>query len=114
MTNENNNVIAEKLAVPIYEDALKPFTKEISKGLTSIARMANAGIFLVEDGVHALTNVLRMTAHNLACLPPEQITFERPRVALQALNEAKFAINEEEIQHLFSNLISSSLDNSMN
>jgi len=51
-----------------------------------------------------------MTAENLALLPPEQISFDRPRVALQALNEAKFAINEDEIQRLFSNLISASLD----
>lgn len=111
MTDENLNGVAEKLAIPIYKDALSPFAREVSKGLVSIARMANSGVFLVEDSVHAITSVLRMTAENLALLPPEQISFDRPRVALQALNEAKFTINEEEIQRLFSNLISASLDN---
>ena len=72
--------------------------------------MVNSGVFLVEDSVHAVTSVLRMTAENLALLPPKQISFDQPRVALQALNEAKFAINEDEIQRLFSNLISASLD----
>lgn len=110
MTNENLKTIAEKLAIPIYEDALSPFAKELSRGLVSIARMVNSGIFLVEDSVQAVTNVLRMTAENLALLPRDQILFDRPRVALQALNEARFAINEEEIQRLFSNLISESLD----
>lgn len=110
MIDESAKTIAEKLAVPVYEDALSPFAKELSKGLVSIARMVNSGIFLVEDSVHAVTSVLRMTAENLALLPPKQISFDRPRVALQALNEAKFAINEDEIQRLFSNLISASLD----
>ncbi|MEQ9845195.1 DUF4393 domain-containing protein [Pectobacterium brasiliense] len=110
MIDESAKAIAEKLAVPVYEDALSPFAKELSKGLVSIARMVNSGVFLVEDSVHAVTSVLRMTAENLALLPPKQISFDRPRVALQALNEAKFAINEDEIQRLFSNLISASLD----
>lgn len=110
MIDENTKVIVEKLAVPVYEDALSPFAKELSKGLVSIARMVNSGVFLLEDSVHAVTNVLRMTAQNLALLPPEQISFNQPRVALQALDEAKFAINEDEIQRLFSNLISASLD----
>jgi len=110
MTDDNLKAIVEKLAIPIYEDALSPFAKELSRGLVSIARMVNSGVFLVEDSVHAVTSVLRMTAENLALLPPAQISFDRPRVALQALNEAKFAINEEEIQRLFSNLISASLD----
>ena len=111
MVNESANTIVEKLAVPVYEDALSPFAKELSKGLVSIARMVNSGVFLVEDSIHAVTSVLRMTAENLALLPPKQISFDRPRVALQALNEARFAINEDEIQRLFSNLISASLDN---
>lgn len=110
MIDESAKAIVEKLAVPVYEDALSPFAKELSKGLVSIARMVNSGVFLVEDSVHAVTSVLRMTAENLALLPPKQISFDRPRVALQALNEAKFAINEDEIQRLFSNLISASLD----
>lgn len=99
----------DKLAVPIYEDALKPFAKEISNGLVSIARMANSGIYLLEDCVVTTNRVLRMVAENLALLPVDEISFERPRVALHALNEAKFAINEEEIQKLFANLISASL-----
>ncbi|CAM7265957.1 DUF4393 domain-containing protein [Citrobacter freundii] len=110
MVDESAKAIVEKLAVPVYEDALSPFAKELSKGLVSIARMVNSGVFLVEDSVHAVTSVLRMTAENLALLPPKQISFDQPRVALQALNEAKFAINEDEIQRLFSNLISASLD----
>lgn len=101
MIDESAKAIVEKLAVPVYEDALSPFAKELSKGLVSIARMVNSGVFLVEDSVHAVTSVLRMTAENLALLPPKQISFDRPRVALQALNEAKFAINEDEIQRLF-------------
>lgn len=110
MSDDALNKIIEKLAVPVYEDALKPFSKEISKGLVSIARMVNCGIYLVEDCVFATAEVLRMTGENLALLPPERISFEKPRVALQALNEARFAINEEEIQRLFSNLITSSID----
>ncbi|MCX9005717.1 DUF4393 domain-containing protein [Citrobacter portucalensis] len=110
MVDESAKAIVEKLAVPVYEDALSPFAKELSKGLVSITRMVNLGVFLVEDSVNAVTSVLRMTAENLALLPPKQISFDRPRVALQALNEAKFAINEDEIQRLFSNLISASLD----
>ncbi len=110
MPEESFTTITEKLAVPIYEDALSPFAKEVSKGLVSIASMVNSGVFLVEDSVIALTNVLRMTAENLAILPPDRISFERPRIALQALNEAKYLINEHEIQSLFSNLITSSLD----
>ncbi|MEH0015427.1 DUF4393 domain-containing protein [Citrobacter portucalensis] len=110
MIGESVKAVAEKLAVPVYEDALSPFAKELSKGLVSIARMVNSGVFLMEDSVCAVTNVLRMTAENLALLPPKQISFDRPRVALQALNEARFAINEDEIQRLFSNLISASLD----
>lgn len=110
MPEDPISIATEKLAVPVYEDALKPFAKELSKGLVSIARMVNSGVYLIEDCVSATTNVLRMTAENLALLPPERVTFERPRVALQALNEAKFAINEEEIQKLFANLISSSFD----
>lgn len=102
--------IAEKLAIPIYEEVLSPFAKELSKGLVSIARMVNSSVFLVEDSVHAVTNVLRMTAENLALLPPDRVSFERPRIALQALNEARFTINEEDIQRLFANLITTSLD----
>ncbi|MCP3129454.1 DUF4393 domain-containing protein [Shewanella sp. KJ2020] len=110
MTDENLKLVVEKLAIPVYEEALSPFAKELSKGLVSIAKIVNSGVFLVEDSVHAITSVLRMTAESLTFLPPEQISFDRPRVALQALNEVKFAINEDEIQRLFSNLISASLD----
>lgn len=102
--------IAKQLVRPIYEDALKPFSQEISKGLLGIARSINSGIFLVEDCVNATVGVLRLTAEQLAIIPPDRIDFSRPRVALQALDQAKFTVNEEEVQKLFSNLIASSLD----
>ena len=111
MSGDELKTITEKLAVPFYEDALRPFSKEVSKGLVSIAKIVNSGVFLIEDCTHTVTNVLRMAAENLSLLPQENISFEKPRIALQALNESKFAINELEIQQLFANLISSSLNN---
>jgi len=42
MTDENVKALAAKLAIPVYEDALSPFAKELSKGLVSIARMVDS------------------------------------------------------------------------
>ena len=101
--------IAKNLAVPVYEDALQPFAKEISKGLLSVAKSVNAGLFLMEDCIKATVGVIRLTAEQLAMLPPEGIDFSRPRVALQALDQAKYAVDEIETQKLFAGLIASSL-----
>ncbi|EOW9236039.1 TPA: DUF4393 domain-containing protein [Vibrio cholerae] len=109
MNEESERELVNKLAVPVYEDVLKPFGQEISKGLVSVARSVNSGVFLMEECVQATVNVLRLTGEKLALLPPKEISFSNPRVALQALDQAKFSVNEVHIQELFANLIASSL-----
>ena len=109
MNEETQKELVKQLARPVYEDALKPFSKEIAHGLVSVARSINAGMFLMEDCVVATTNVLRMTAEKLALLPPSELSFTNSRVALQALDQSKFAVNQTEIQELFANLIATSL-----
>ncbi|ABE56556.1 conserved hypothetical protein [Shewanella denitrificans OS217] len=110
MNEDIEKGLVNNLAVPVYEDVLRPFGKEISKGLASVARSVNTGLYLMEDCVNATVSVIRMTGEKLALLPPEEITFSNPRVALQALDQAKFLVNEIQIQELFSQLIASSLN----
>ncbi|EJL6852752.1 DUF4393 domain-containing protein [Vibrio cholerae] len=102
--------VAKEVAVPFYNDALSPVSREVGKGLESVARMANAGIFLAEDCVQALTSVLRMTGQQLLCLPPERVSVERPRVAAKVIEEARYAIEEPEVQQMFASLLSAAMD----
>jgi hypothetical protein len=75
MNDDIKKELLNKLAVPVYEDVLKPFGTEISNGLTSVARSINTGLYLMEDCVQATTNVIRMTGEMLALLPPKEIDF---------------------------------------
>jgi len=102
--------IVKEVAVPFYNDALSPVSREVGKGLESVARMANAGIFLAEDCVQALTSVLRMTSQQLLCLPPERVSVERPRVAAKVIEEARYAIREPEVQQMFASLLAAAMD----
>ncbi|MGF1806263.1 DUF4393 domain-containing protein [Aliivibrio sifiae] len=102
--------VAKEVAVPFYNDALSPVSKEIGKGLESIACMVNSGIFLAEDCVQALTSVLRMTGEQLLCLPSERISIERPRVAVKIIEEARYVIGEPEVQQMFATLLAASMD----
>mgnify|MGYP006967511855 CR=1 FL=1 len=43
MLEEPQKELVKQLAVPVYEDTLKSFGVEISKGLVSIARSVNTG-----------------------------------------------------------------------
>jgi hypothetical protein len=102
--------IAKEVALPFYTDAISPAAKEVGNGLTSIARMVNAGIYLTEDCVTTLTAVLRLAGEQLCLLPPERIRLDRPRVSASVMEEARCAINEPEIQEMFANLLASSMD----
>ena len=102
--------IAKEVALPFYKDAISPAAKEVGNGLTSIARMVNAGIYLTEDCVTTLTAVLRLTGEQLCLLPPERIRLDRPRISASVMEEARCAINEPEIQEMFANLLASSMD----
>jgi len=102
--------VAKEVVVPFYNDALSPLSKEVGKGLESVARMANAGIFLAEDCVQALTSVMRLTAQQLMCIPEERLSIEKPRVAAKVIEEARYAINEPEVQEMFANLLAASMD----
>lgn len=102
--------VVKEVVVPLYNDALSPVSKEVGKGLESVARMANAGIFLAEDCVEALTSVLRMTGQQLVCLPPERVSIERPRVAAKVIEESRYAIREPEVQQMFASLLSAAMD----
>lgn len=101
--------ITKEIAVPFYNDAISPAAKEVGKGLASLARMVNAGVYLAEDCTQTLAIVLHKTAEQLLILPPDQIVLEQPRIAATALEESRFAIDEPEIQDLFATLIASSM-----
>ncbi len=102
--------VAKEVALPFYNDAVSPAAKEFGKGLTSIAGMVNAGIYLAEDCVTTLTTVLRLAGEQLCLLPPNRICLDRPRVSASVMEEARCAINEPEIQQMFANLLASSMD----
>lgn len=110
-TAKSVSEIAKEVALPFYNDAVSPAAKEFGKGLTSIASMVNAGIYLAEDCVTTLTTVLRLTGEQLCLLPPDRICLDRPRVSASVMEEARCAINEPEIQEMFANLLASSMDN---
>lgn len=102
--------VAKEVAVPFYQDAVSPAAKEFGKGLTSVARMVNAGVYLAEDCVTTLTYVLRLAGQQLSVLPPEQVCLDKPRVSASIIEEARFSIGEPEIQSLFANLLAASMN----
>lgn len=108
--NKSISEITKEVAKPFYNDAVSPAAKEFGKGLTSIARILNAGVYLAEDCATTLVHVLRKSGEQLCLLPPERICLDKPRVSASAIEQSRFAINENEIQELFANLIASSMD----
>lgn len=102
--------IAKSVAIPFYNDALSPAAKEVGNGLSALARIINKGVFLAEDCAASVEAVIRQAGAALLILPPERISFKNRSIALRVIEESVYAVDEDEMQEMFANLMASSLD----
>ena len=101
-------------AVPIYQDALQPATKEIGKGLQTVAKLINVALAPIKGLVWSyekLEDYLgERLSHKLQYVPPEQIITPPPLLAVHAMQSLMLTAGEPNLSELYANLIATSMD----
>lgn len=112
---ETAKAVAEIVkAVPIYQDALQPAAKEVSKSLHLVARAVNAALAPVEGlvwGVEKIRDFVRdRVAAKLDNVPPEDVQQPKPHIAVPAIEALRYTGAESDLAELYANLLATSMD----
>lgn len=100
--------------VPIYEDALQPAAKEISKGLTIVAKAVNAALLPVAglvwgaDQIKEFVN--KKVSQKLENVPEEDIQSPKPHIGVPVVDALRYTGDEEGLADLYANLLATSMD----
>lgn len=101
-------------AVPVYQDALQPATKEAGKSLQLVVRAVNAALSPVEGlvwGVEKIRDFVRdRVASKLGNVPPEDVQQPKPHVAVPAIEALRYTGAESDLAELYANLLATSMD----
>ncbi|MBZ9537222.1 DUF4393 domain-containing protein [Cytobacillus oceanisediminis] len=101
-------------AVPIYEDALQPAMKELSKGTLTIAKAVNvalAPVSLLVWGYEQIKGYLETSLpKKLENTPSENIQPPDPSIAVPTIEALRYTGQKEELREMFTTLIANSMD----
>jgi hypothetical protein len=101
-------------AVPVYEDALQPAMKELSKGTLTIAKAINvalAPVSLLVWGFDQIKGYLETSlAKKLENIPSENIQPPDPSIAVPTIEALRYTGQKEELREMFSNLLANAMD----
>ncbi|AYA65824.1 DUF4393 domain-containing protein [Alteromonas sp. RKMC-009] len=102
--------------VPIYNDAIQPFAKEVGKSLETVGKTVNLALAPIRamiwgaDRIEEFVNT--KVAKRLEQVPIENIQTPDPSVAGPALESLKYNGHKETLADLYANLIASAMDKS--
>lgn len=101
-------------AVPVYDDALKPAAKELGKGLETIAKLINVGLFPIASvvwGYDKIKNrVITSLEKKLEKVPDEDIVEPSIHVAGPTIESLRYAIDERSLFDMYTQLLATSMN----
>lgn len=100
--------------VPVYQDAIQPAAKELSKGLVVVAKAVNAALVPVEGmiwGIEKIRDfVTNKVAKKLENVPPEDIQPPKPHIGVPAIDALRYTGEEPNLADLYANLLATAMD----
>lgn len=117
MANEITKGIIDKadgVFVEVYKDALSPAVKPIGEILSFLPRTVKVAFNGVEKWLINKEETLRLTAESvrekIKVIPEEKLVEPEPYVAIPAMQQLSYCVNNEELRELYANLLVSSMN----
>ena len=117
MANEISKGIIDKadgVLVEVYKDALSPAVKPIGEILSFLPRTVKVAFNGVEKWLINKEETLRLTAESvrekIKAVPEEKLVEPEPYVAIPAMQQLSYCVNNEELRELYANLLVSSMN----
>jgi Abortive infection alpha len=115
MKKEDLKVVADIIkSVPIYQDAIQPAAKEVSKALVTVTKAINtalAPIKLIVWGYDQIEEYLTSKiAKKLKHTPKKNIITPPTYIAGPAIEALRFAGHDEDLRELYANLLATAMD----
>lgn len=117
MANEITKGIIDKadgVLVEVYKDALSPAVKPIGEILSFLPRTVKVAFNGVEKWLINKEETLRLTAESvrekIKVIPEEKLVEPEPYVAIPAMQQLSYCVNNEELRELYANLLISSMN----
>lgn len=117
MANEISKGIIDKadgVLVEVYKDALSPAVKPIGEILSFLPRTVKVAFNGVEKWLINKEETLRLTAESvrekIKAVPEEKLVEPEPYVAIPAMQQLSYCVNNEELRDLYANLLVSSMN----
>lgn len=117
MANEITKGIIDKadgVLVEVYKDALSPAVKPIGEILSFLPRTVKVAFNGVEKWLINKEETLRLTAESvrekIKAIPEEKLVEPEPYVAIPAMQQLSYCVNNEELRELYANLLVSSMN----
>lgn len=117
MANEISKGIIDKadgVLVEVYKDALSPAVKPIGEILSFLPRTVKVAFNGLEKWLINKEETLRLTAESvrekIKAIPEEKLVEPEPYVAIPAMQQLSYCVNNEELRELYANLLVSSMN----
>lgn len=117
MANEITKGFIDKtdgVLVEVYKDALSPAVKPIGEILSILPRTVKVAFNGVEKWLINKEETLRLTAESvrekIKDVPEEKLVEPEPYVAIPAMQQLSYCVNNEELRELYANLLVSSMN----
>lgn len=117
MANEITKGIIDKadgVLVEVYKDVLSPAAKPIGDILSFLPRTVKVAFNGVEKWLINKEETLRLTAESvrekIKAIPEEKLVEPEPYVAIPAMQQLSYCVNNEELRELYANLLVSSMN----
>lgn len=98
----------------LYDDALKPATKESGKFLARIPRAINAVFADLDKWIlnkeFSVEETKKLLNYKLQNISPNKIVTPEPYVAIPAIQAISYSMNSEELRNLYANLLANSMN----
>ena len=105
---------ADGVLVEVYKDALSPAVKPIGEILSFLPRTVKVAFNGVEKWLINKEETLRLTAESvrekIKVIPEEKLVEPEPYVAIPAMQQLSYCVNNEELRELYANLLVSSMN----
>ena len=117
MANEITKGIIDKadgVLVEVYKDAVSPIVKPVGEILGFLPRTLKLALSGWEKWLINGEETIRLTAESvrekIQALPEEKLVEPEPYVAIPAMQQLSYCVNNEELRELYANLLVSSMN----
>lgn len=105
---------ADGVLVEVYKDAVSPVIKPIGEILGFLPRTLKLALSGWEKWLINGEETIRLTAETvrekLQVIPTEKLTEPEPYVAIPAMQQLSYCVNNDELRDLYANLLVSSMN----